>query len=285
MSPAAAVAADKSPERSRLSREDLESLLRVRKLDHTLAATGLETEPSSHDVVRTMVPTGIADLDARLRGGIPRGQLSELVGPRSSGRLAMVVSALAGATARGEAVALVDPLDMFDPVSAAFRQAQGCIDFSRMLWVRGEATSSSRVSLSCEYGTLQKSLDRAVKAVNLILQAGGFGLVVLDLTEVGSQVLRRLPFTTWLRLHRVIEGSDTACVLMGSESIARSAGGVCIQLATRGSRGSRGLRGLRGTDGEAPTHAPHESIYARVIRSRAMESDRDVCVPLSAAAC
>jgi KaiC/GvpD/RAD55 family RecA-like ATPase len=210
-----------------------------------------------------MVPTGIADLDARLRGGIPRGQLSELVGPRSSGRLAMVVSALAGATTRGEAVALVDPLDMFDPVSAA----TAGIDFSRMLWVRGETTSSSRISLSCEYGTLQKSLDRAVKAANLILQAGGFGLVVLDLTEVGSQVLRRLPFTTWLRLHRVIEGSDTAFVLMGSESIARSAAGVCIQLESRGA------------------HATHQPIYARVIRSRAMESDRDVCVPLSAAAC
>jgi hypothetical protein len=253
-----------------LSREDLETLLRVRKLDHTLAATGVETAFSSHDVVRTMVPTGVADLDARLRGGIPRGQLSELIGPRSSGRLAMVVSALAGATARGEAVALVDPLDMFDPVSAAtaFQHAQGRIDFSRMLWVRGEATSSSRISLSCEYGTLQKSLDRAVKAVNLILQAGGFGLVVLDLTEVGSQVLRRLPFTTWLRLHRVIEGSDTALVLMGSESIARSAGGVCIQLAS-----GSGLL------------ASGQAINARVIRSRGLESDRDVCVPLSAAAC
>ena len=52
-----------------------------------------------------------------------------------------------------------------------------------MLWVRGEASSSARVSLSCEYGTLQKTLDRAVKALNIVLQAGGFGLVVLDLGE------------------------------------------------------------------------------------------------------
>ena len=139
-----------------------------------------------------------------------------------------------------------------------------------MLWVRGEPTSSSRVSLSCEYGTLQKNLDRAVKAVNLILQAGGFGLVVLDLTEIGPQALRRLPFTTWLRLHRVIEGTDTACVLMGSEPIARSAGGVCIQLAS-------------GSGLQAPGQV--QSIHARVVRSRAMETDRDVCVPLSAAAC
>ena len=135
----------------------------------------------------------------------------------------MVLSALARATAHGEAVALIDPLDMFDPASAA---ASG-IDFSRMLWIRGDASSSTRVSLSCEYGTLQKSVDRAVKSLNLVLQAGGFGLVVLDvapLMEAAPHVIRRLPFTTWLRLHRVIEGSQTACVLIGSESVARSAG-------------------------------------------------------------
>jgi hypothetical protein len=245
------------------SRDYLESLLRLRKLDHTLAAPALESERFTHDPVRSSVPTGIADLDARLRGGIPRGHLSEFVGPRSSGRLAIIVSALAAATQRGEAVALVDPLDMFDPVSAS---ASG-IDFSRMLWVRGEATSSARVSLSSEYGTLQKSLDRAVKAANLILQAGGFGLVAIDLAEIGAQTIRRLPFTTWLRLHRIIEASDTACVLIGSEPIARSAGGVSVQLTANADRLASG------------------HITARVVRSRTLENDRDVCVPVSAAAC
>ena len=137
--PAAAVA--------RTKKDELESLLRLRQLDHTLSVFPA-TDPGASRV--WTLPTGIAELDARLRGGIPRGQLSEFVGPRSSGRLAIVVSALARATAWGEAVALVDPLDMFDPMSAV----SSGIDFSRMLWVRGEATSgapsTSRVGLSCE---------------------------------------------------------------------------------------------------------------------------------------
>lgn len=240
------------------TKDELESLLRLRKLDHTLSV--FPAAPATNDLgapcVRA-IPTGLAELDARLRGGLPRGQLSECIGPRSSGRLAMVLSAMARATARGEAVALVDPLDMFDPMSAA---ASG-VDFSRMLWVRGEATSSSRVGLSCEYGTQQKSVDRGVKALNLILQAGGFGLVVLDLAEVAPSVLRRLPFATWLRLHRVIDGSDTACVLMGSEPIARSAAGVTVQL---------GLGKAR---------------VMQKRQQRAMEEMTDVCVPVSAAAC
>jgi hypothetical protein len=190
----------------------------------------------------------------------------------------VAVSALAGATSRGEAVALIDPLDMFDPVSAAHH-----IDFQRMLWVRGEATSSSRVSLSLEYGTLQKSLDRGVKALNIVLQAGpharqprvgpeagGFGLVVLDLGEVAPQAIKRLPYTTWLRLQRVIEGSDTACVLVGSEPIARSSGGATVLLAP-------------GSGSGLPAEASF--LTARVVRSRAIESDHHVRVPLSAAAC
>ena len=46
-----------------------------------------------------------------------------------------------------------------------------------------------------------------------MLQAGGFGLVAIDLADVPGATLRRLPFTTWLRVQRVVEGSDTACVL------------------------------------------------------------------------
>jgi hypothetical protein len=69
--------------------------------------------------------------------------------------------------------------------------------------------------------------------MNLVLQAGGFGLVALDLAEVTPSVVRRLPFTTWLRLQRVIEGSETACVLLGAEPVARSAEGVTIALKGR----------------------------------------------------
>ena len=97
------------------ARADLESLLRLKKLDHTLTSGSASLTAD----VQWVVPTGLPDLDARLQGGIPRGHVSEFVGPRSSGRLAVVLSAVADATRRGEAVAYIDPLDMFDPPSAA----------------------------------------------------------------------------------------------------------------------------------------------------------------------
>jgi hypothetical protein len=42
--------------------------------------------------------------------------------------------------------------------------------------------------------------------------------------------LNRIPFTTWLRIQRTIEGSDTACILVGPRPLARSAGGVTLSL-------------------------------------------------------
>src|SRR5262245_21689331 len=109
----------------------VESALRDRKLDRTLttALAPLERmDPSA------LVPMDVAAIDACLRGGLPRGQLSELAGPRSSGRMTLLLHMMAAATARGEIVALVDTLDRLDIASAA---AAG-VDLSRLLWIRGQ---------------------------------------------------------------------------------------------------------------------------------------------------
>ena len=186
-------------------RAALESLLRARKLDVTLtSAPG--REPVAPDRVAM---TGDDDLDALLGGGLRRGHLSEITGAPSSGRTTVMTRALAAAADRGEAVALIDAGDTFDPASAA---AHG-LELSRLLWVRESGDAA-----------------RALKAFSLVLQAGGFGLVGLDLAAVAPQALRRFPWTTWMRIARIVEGSETVALLVGGERIARSAGGVTIAL-------------------------------------------------------
>jgi recA bacterial DNA recombination protein len=192
-------------------RATLESLLRARKLDVTLTAgPGALAPPPER-----FAPLGALDLDAELGGGLRRGHLSEVTGPASSGRTTIVVQAMAAAAARGEAVALVDACDTFDPASAAARG----LDLARLLWVREIGDAS-----------------RALKAFSLILQAGGFGFVVLDLADVPAAALRRFPWPTWMRLARILEGSDTAALLVAGERLARSARGVTIALETSPAR-------------------------------------------------
>ena len=191
--------------------ESLASLLRAKKLDVTLTSTAGEAPLTAN----RLAPTGDADLDGLLGGGLRRGHLSEITGAPSSGRTTVMTRALAAAADRGDAVALIDACDTFDPASAA---AQG-LDLTHLLWVR-------------ESGDPQ----RALKAFSLVLQAGGFGLVVLDLADVAPQGLRRFPWTTWMRIARIVEGSDTVALLVGAERIARSAGGVTIALESSPAR-------------------------------------------------
>jgi hypothetical protein len=214
------------------ARASLESLLRARKLDTTLTTA----YPLAGDPV-TRAASGLPALDGVLAGGLPRGQMSEIVGARSSGCTSVMHAVMTVATTRGELVALIDALDRFDPSSAAH------MNFSQVLWVRGEDVPPVRFGIdpgwqpsragtdrsSVSYG---RALDQAVKAFNLVLQAGGFGLVILDVADVPMEAIRRLPYTTWFRLQRVVEGSETASVLVVPEPIGRSTGGVTVKLET-----------------------------------------------------
>jgi hypothetical protein len=259
-----------------LARADLEALLRTRKLDRTLTSRYPVPALSQEADEFVVAATGFPPFDARLGGGFPRGQISELVGPFSSGRTSVLLRALAAATGRGELVALIDALDMLDVVSAS---AAG-IDLERLLWVRGHVVVNPGMCRD----TNQRALEHALKALSLVLQSGGFGVVVLDVAEAPAPAIRRVPFTTWLRLQRMVEGSQTACVLVGAEPMARSSAGLTVKLQRaqgdvlegRGNRacGARFGRLFEGFD-----------IECRVIRARARMGldDQPVALATSAA--
>jgi recombination protein RecA len=192
-------------------RAALEALLRDHKLDVTLTSSAPWTEVPPD----RLAATGHGDLDGALGGGLRRGHVSEIVGAASSGRTTLVMSALAAATARGEVAAIVDVCDTFDASSA---EAHG-VDLTRVLWVRDTGDPV-----------------RALKAFSLVLQAGNFGLVVFDLADVPPPMVRRFPFTTWMRAARTIEGSDTVALIVAQDRTARSPLGVTVSLTTSPAR-------------------------------------------------
>jgi hypothetical protein len=152
-----------------------------------------------------------------------------------------VLQMMAAATARGELVALVDALDMLDVASAA---ATGVV-LPQLLWVRGHVVMNPGMCRDLN----QRALEQAIRALTLVLQAGNFGLVVFDAAEAPADAVRRLPFTTWMRLQRMIEGSQTACVLVGGEPMARSSAGLTLRVSGIGEKGvgissSKGIGGV-----------------------------------------
>lgn len=175
------------------------------------------------------VPAGIAEVDA-LTGGLPRGSITEIHGPASSGRTSLLAAILAAATVREEICALVDAGDAFDPSSA---EASG-LDLSNLLWIRCGGNP-----------------EHALKAADLLIQGGGFGLVVLDLGDVPAQIARRIPLASWFRFCRAIENTPTVMAIVEREHTVKSCASLTIEMrrervAWSGAQGcSRLLRGAR----------------------------------------
>ena len=215
----------------------LESLLEAKRLDRTVACRSADDDGG----LARVVPTGIDALDGLLSGGWRHGEVSEVVGPRSSGRTSVLVSTLASATGAGQVVGLVDAVDRFDPASAS---AAG-VDLDRVLWVRGPpiAVEQARASM------VDRAVLQALRALDLLVRAGGFAVVALDVADIPPRFLRALPLATWMRVAHANAGQPTVCLLVGDAPMGRSARGATVTLESSGrwtgtSPQSRRLAGL-----------------------------------------
>ena len=166
-------------------------------LSHLISAQRLEDR-------RGRRGSGIPAIDRLLGGGWPRAALCELVGRRSSGRTAILYAALARALAAGEAAALVDVGGGLDPRRA---RAAG-IALQRLLWIR------------C-------AVDVAAKAADLVLGAGGFDLIGLDLGDHRP----RLPTAGWIRFKHGAEKQGTTVLVAAPARAAGSCAAAVVELS------------------------------------------------------
>jgi len=156
-----------------------------------------------------VISTGIPHIDSFIFGGLPRGAMTEVFGPASSGRASFMLSVLAHATEHQEICAIVDTSNSFDPNSAS----QAEINFERLLWIR-----------------CANNLEHAFKSTDLLLQGGGFGLVVLDLGDVAAKEAKRIISSWWYRFRRVLEATPTALIVIAEESCVRSCATLALEL-------------------------------------------------------
>ena len=263
----------------------LQHLREKPQLARVSSASRLEIRPTPD-----AVSSGIPQVDG-LTGGLPRGCLTEVSGPDSSGRTSLMLSVLAAATRREEICTLIDVSDAFDPYSAV---AAG-VNPERLLWVRcGSHAQSSALSRKrrpaaslqeWERLRMEDPVEQALRATDLLLQSSGFGLVAIDLANVPLKMARRIPLTTWFRFRRAVENTPTILFVIGTQPCAQSCASLLVQLKSRQSpvcsRPDKALNSRFSVLGEQcspdscneqrPAHAElltGMEIHAELIRSR-----------------
>ena len=244
------------------------------RLAEVRPASGLEVRPRPE-----MLSTGIPEIDA-MSGGIPRGCLSEMYGAASSGKTSALLAVIASATRRHETCVLIDASDSFDPESGA---AAG-VDFGKLLWVRCGGSRSSAVDprssthnvnaderrsmnddfVSKRQKSNESKLEQVLKTTDLVLQSGGFGLVVLDLAGVPEKFVRRIPLASWFRFQRAVEHTKTALLVMSEFACAQTCAAVVVRLGNQ-------LSVISSQQSGKPSHAQlleKMRVEAEVVRMR-----------------
>ncbi|HEX3685383.1 MAG TPA: hypothetical protein VHU83_22810 [Bryobacteraceae bacterium] len=179
------------------------ALLRYREFAKT--ASALSWGRSEEKFPALPVP----GLNKLLDRGLCRGAIAEVTGGRSSGRTSLALHILAQATARGEICAVIDLYNNFHPASA---QAAG-VELDRIVWVgcRGNA-------------------EHAMRTTDLLLHAGGFGVVLLDLCDAPARVLNRIPLSYWYRFRRTVEHTPAILLICADSAQAKSCTSNSIEL-------------------------------------------------------
>src|SRR5580693_3407559 len=210
-----------------------ERLSAMPKLAGVTPASRLDVRPAPQ-----MVSSGVREIDA-LTGGLPRGCLTEICGPASSGGTSVLLAALAAATQRQEVCALVDISDAFNPHSAA---AAG-VNFEKMLWVRcghlhkpdspqRHPSALLRAGSVREKNTkIEKPVEQALRVTDLLLQSGGFGLVIIDLGDTPLKMARRIPLTSWFRFQRAVEHTATVLFVISQVPSARTCASLLLKVS------------------------------------------------------
>ena len=194
------------------------------------------------NLVPGRLSTGLPALDGALAGGLPRGRVTELAGARSAGRTALACRIAASATTAAETIAWIDPGDTLDPAAA---DGAG-VALSRTLWVR------------------PRSPGDALRATEILLGAGGFGLVVLD---PDAQLAPLGRTGSWIRLARAAERTGSTLLVLTTTPQVGSCAALGLEILGRQAHWSHGPGQLALLDGISSSIAVARSRSSGVGRA------------------
>jgi hypothetical protein len=161
------------------------------------------------------------------------GELTEIIGPASSGRTSLLLAALANTTARGGVAALIDVEEALD-IRSAVRSG---VDLDRLLWVR------------CG----QRPVT-ALRGADLLVRCPGFALIVVDFGRRWC----RMPLTAAFRLKLTARQRGIALLVASRRRTLGAAAAFAVEAAQARSEWV----------GRAPARLVALATGVRVVRAR-----------------
>jgi recombination protein RecA len=77
-------------------------------------------------------------------------------------------------------------------------------------------------------------IEQALKVTDLLLQAGGFAAIVLDMGSLAAEHVSRIPLATWFRYRAGAERTRACVLLLTQHACSKSSAGLVLRMASGG---------------------------------------------------
>jgi hypothetical protein len=72
-------------------------------------------------------------------------------------------------------------------------------------------------------------IEQALRVTDLLLQAGGFSAIVLDMAGIAAEHVARVPMATWFRYRAAAERTQACVLLLSQHPCAKSSGELLLR--------------------------------------------------------
>jgi hypothetical protein len=134
---------------------------------------------------------------------------------------------------RSEAKGLCDGVSELlrrDAVAPRCAEAQRRVRLERETIEPHTFRPSKRFTASRRTAKPWSRIEQALRVTDLLLQAGGFSAIVLDLGSIAPEHVSRIPLATWFRYGAAAERSRTSVVLLTQHACSKSSAGLVLRL-------------------------------------------------------
>ncbi|MBT8764135.1 recombinase RecA [Desulfohalobiaceae bacterium Ax17] len=218
----------------------------------------------AHQVIPS-IPTGSIGLDLALGiGGIPRGRVTEIFGPESSGKTTLALHIIAEAQKKGGVAAFIDAEHALD------------VNYAKRLGVKTEELLISQP----DYG------EQALEIADLLVRSGGVDVVIVDSvaalipqaelegsmgeTQVGSQA--RLMSHAMRKLTGTIHKSRTALIFINQIRMKIGVMGYGNPETTTGGNALKFYSSVRLDIRKIQTLKDKEEVYGNRVRVKVVKN-------------
>lgn len=108
-------------------------------------------------------------------------------------------------------------------------EPQRRVQMARQTFVAPPQPSLSRADARVSLGKPWARIEQALRVTDLLLQAGGFSAIVLDMASIAPEHASRVPLATWFRYRAAAERTQATFLLLTQHPCAKSSGELLLK--------------------------------------------------------